>query len=692
MAWYRTGTIQLTQGSDVVTGTGTRFIENVRFGDILKVGDKLLEIKQVMNDEQLRLFDVHTEPTISGAAFAVIRSMTNATNYDLMSQMDRFLEERQISLEQFTAWVDGEADGGPNGDGKYPLNTRYGETRLVKCPARMELEADIDYTDTVNEVQADVQALQDLLVDYIGGVRSVQGKAGIVTLNAAEIGAQPANDKLSRLALLDLAVGEFPISLGENMLGKAKASLRGQALIAAETREAMRSILGVTPGSGGGVSSGGAVGRRVAIIGTSLCQLSSYATATEISNTSRSWVGWARTLLNGAICTPIWQDMGLYPGWEVLGNVGTPRGFRGLNAGVSSDRAEGILARAPYLVENVDCDIVIVDCGPNDVSTKTKEEVQSLREQVVDYFLSNGKIVVLLTLPVPSTSYYPAGGMARRSLVWVNQKSREFVLSRENCYLFDWTEQMIDFTSEYGNPKEGFTVDGIHFSPKGAFAVGKALAAFLERLIPPAPRRVWSPEDVFSLSQNPLGNMPANPFMTGTAGTVDTGGSGQVSTSYRGGMGSGSGSVAFSKTPRADGRGEWQVITVTPDASAAGTAWFRLPDFAHTLPEGSWVEASVEIEVDGWDGFHAINLTLRDLGASGVTAQACKPYNTGFPNTSESWKGLLIIPAFQVKAGSMLRWRVEITTVPGTAGTGTVRVGSAECRQVDDPKLLVNAR
>lgn len=47
--------------------------------------------------------------------------------------------------QEFRAWAGGVVDGGPNGDGEYPLSDGFGNTFLVPCPARIAASAGISY-------------------------------------------------------------------------------------------------------------------------------------------------------------------------------------------------------------------------------------------------------------------------------------------------------------------------------------------------------------------------------------------------------------------------------------------------------------------------------------------------------------------------------------------------------------------
>jgi hypothetical protein len=73
MAWYRTGTIAVTNGSATVTGSGTAFTTAVLAGDSLQAPDgRLYEVATVVSATQLTLASAYLGATASGQAYAVI--------------------------------------------------------------------------------------------------------------------------------------------------------------------------------------------------------------------------------------------------------------------------------------------------------------------------------------------------------------------------------------------------------------------------------------------------------------------------------------------------------------------------------------------------------------------------------------------------------------------------------------------
>lgn len=74
----------------------------------------------------------------------------------------------------------------------------------------------------------------------------------------------------------------------------------------------------------------------------------------------------------------------------------------------------------------------------------------------------------------------------------------------------------------------------------------------------------------------------------------------------------------------------------------------------------------------------------------GIIAYGMEDYSAdAWP--SESWKGIIQTPAFQiVDAASTLQWRVQVKVNNAIAGPGVLKIGCAELRPVESPKEIVN--
>lgn len=78
MAWYRTGTVALTNGSKTVTGAGTSFLANVKAGDIFVGPDAALyEVGSVDSVSSLTLGTPYTGATNAAAAYVIVPTTIN---------------------------------------------------------------------------------------------------------------------------------------------------------------------------------------------------------------------------------------------------------------------------------------------------------------------------------------------------------------------------------------------------------------------------------------------------------------------------------------------------------------------------------------------------------------------------------------------------------------------------------------
>lgn len=73
MAWYRTGTIAVANGSATVTGTGTAFVGNVIAGFGINAPDgRTYEVAAVVSSTQLTLATPYMGANASGQAYSIL--------------------------------------------------------------------------------------------------------------------------------------------------------------------------------------------------------------------------------------------------------------------------------------------------------------------------------------------------------------------------------------------------------------------------------------------------------------------------------------------------------------------------------------------------------------------------------------------------------------------------------------------
>lgn len=107
MAWYRTGSITLTPGSDIVLGVGTTWVQNTTPGGILFTATGLaLEVRRIISDTQIQLPAAYSGPALAGVAYGI--APTQAYVPELVASLQTFLGELG-DLKQ--AWLDGSLNG-----------------------------------------------------------------------------------------------------------------------------------------------------------------------------------------------------------------------------------------------------------------------------------------------------------------------------------------------------------------------------------------------------------------------------------------------------------------------------------------------------------------------------------------------------------------------------------------------------
>src|SRR5450830_1268641 len=73
MAWYKTGTVSVTQGSDAVQGAGTDFVSNTAKGNGFVGPDGVVyEIDQIIDLQTLHLAKQYGGVTAQGAAYSIM--------------------------------------------------------------------------------------------------------------------------------------------------------------------------------------------------------------------------------------------------------------------------------------------------------------------------------------------------------------------------------------------------------------------------------------------------------------------------------------------------------------------------------------------------------------------------------------------------------------------------------------------
>jgi len=418
---------------------------------------------------------------------------------------------------------------------------------------------------------------------------------------------------------------------------------------------------------------------KIAIIGTSLIQHNSIATASRVSNWSRGVLAWAATLYRD-INYEVWHDVD-----DVNG-----RFFSGANHGVSGETSTQIISRLAA-VKAMRPNYCIVDNGTNEMATRSYEEITSDTKTIYDELLSVGITVIALPVLAREISSWASGSETRKKAQKVNAWRRNYARKTNGVLFFDWNQGHVDPDNTDGEPYTGYSIDGIHYNPEGAFASGSRLKDFLASIVQAQQPAIVGQDDDYDASFNELGNLFPNPMMVGTAGTNGTGSTGSVADSCRVERSSGTTvTVANTKETRGDS-GSYQVLTFTPGGAAEETFLLRTStaNLGHTYATGDWVVAECDVDVSAYDGWKTIQLSLDDQGTDGINGFSLEDFDsTGLQDFPKiAWAGRFRTPAFQIVSGSTdFRVRVETTIDGAIAGTPVLKVGSWRVSKIEDPR------
>lgn len=155
------------------------------------------------------------------------------TNAQLTQQINDLLSAWNQREAQFRAWLAGTPNGGPNGDGKYPLTDAAGVTQLVDSPAKL--------ADTVGGPAGDAAAAQALAeaardTTVTAKDRAVTAETVITGLHSEVI----TNRNLALLYRNDAAAYAAQLSIGRDQAVAAKTAAEAarDAALISETNAA----------------------------------------------------------------------------------------------------------------------------------------------------------------------------------------------------------------------------------------------------------------------------------------------------------------------------------------------------------------------------------------------------------------------------------------------------------------------
>lgn len=155
-AFYRTGTVAVTQNSKVVTGTGTNWTTGPTkplAGDVFIFNNKMYEIDNVVSDTEIRLYRNFEDSTASSKSYAIMRNASLNISARIAAQVAQVVNQKQIMVDEFHDFLTN------NTDSTVPLTDTLGN-KINVTPIPM---LDKSYVEKIGGIDSAVnQAIQDI--------------------------------------------------------------------------------------------------------------------------------------------------------------------------------------------------------------------------------------------------------------------------------------------------------------------------------------------------------------------------------------------------------------------------------------------------------------------------------------------------------------------------------------------------
>jgi hypothetical protein len=240
----------------------------------------------------------------------------------------------------------------------------------------------------------------------------------------------------------------------------------------------------------------------------------------------------------------------------------------------------------------------------------------------------------------------------------------------------------------------GYSYDGSHFTPKGAYYAGLAVKELLEALVPPSPPFVLTRDDVYDATYNTRGDWLTNALFQGTGGTK-TGtapATGTVADGWILQHISGAGGCVASLVARTDvPGGYWQQLVFTQADSDQDLWYLRRSDGSTALDADNWYQGYSTIEWDAGDDI-LVGAFVEALDKGDAHSNFSQyPYDLSGTNYTLPNINMPTLthetPPFQPTVESGLRFRHRIYLKGANTNTFTLRIGGAHFRMIDSPEL-----
>tara|TARA_R110000744_G_scaffold185884_1_gene305258 strand:- start:905 stop:2815 length:1911 start_codon:yes stop_codon:yes gene_type:complete len=334
--------------------------------------------------------------------------------------------------------------------------------------------------------------------------------------------------------------------------------------------------------------------------------------------------------------------------------LATNQAFEYYNVGIGGDTIDDMLNRYMFDVLPLEPDFVFVDAGTND-STKTFEEYKTGLTELYAVLGSTGATVIPYQIPYRGA---PTSNAVNDLYAQVN----EWIVANYPVNI-DTNKYFSDLAIK--RPLGNYTVDGIHYSNDGAYAVSRAV---LEAV-------TFSNGDILGTPLN------TNPALSGSGGSQDALVSGTMPDGYHMDILFGSATMAVD-TDLGHLRG-----VITP---VSGASTFRIRGDAVTSgTDGSLYEFISSFKLSDWDGWEYFQLRMIRSGNPVVISSYDMRQESSLDDWAhQAWADFQTSRTeyiYQTEDTTNFTPYIEFGIRDGVTGTGTFEVNNWQVQEFTPP-------
>lgn len=385
--------------------------------------------------------------------------------------------------------------------------------------------------------------------------------------------------------------------------------------------------------------------------------------------------------------------------WACVLSEGTLTFSNEHNFGKSGETSAQILSRLTAAIAKMKASNIkfcTVHAGVNDISatnpvipaTTTVANLETMYKTL----LAEG--ITPIGFPIMPRSYQMTTAVLQRQQ-YVNNMLRQKSQEIPGLIFFDPTTAISDSTLADGSPIGGTpptgataaealaraiadTSDGLHWSCRGAFKVGKRLLKAIYTRLQALPVMPGNASNLYHITENPYGSMVLNPTMQGSVASAATGTSGVTATGWILQRQAGTtGNIAGSKGTYNiddDNSAPTQILQMSAPSGASSEV-FRFYQVAYNpMAVGTKFQGSMHVTVSGV-GANSLRY-VKLIATDGAVLTTCLAEDSGNYMPNNSWSGLLVTPIAEATAINTQLLRLEVAldgTVAGNAVTVTIR-------------------